>query len=449
MCVVLFRRRTERSRVGRSDTMHDDRVSEPTRSILITNIPKNVKLYELEALFSSVPGTMAMALLNSKYGGVVGEEEETAVEAAFLLMTGRDTATALMESDWKHSAYCRDAKMTLEFAEYRLECSLRARVVPTRAWICASCRSDNAPKRDTCFSCGMLRCIGCELVDPLVPTKSLRITNIDGDVPGGELEARIKSIAGVNSIRFLRDKSTGRPTGCAYCNCFSVDDAILIRESLHDSPHGHHGQLLQVEFCPERNHAKRSSSSGAAAAKTPQNVSSLDWQPAEFQQDDAVTKSAEPPTSNTRDAGFVYDAASGYMKEISSGLYYDVHSGYYFDPITQVWGTKDPITNAFVPYSSVDDNGATPGAAEPQQQGTASHTDIDAHRINRADITAEKHQKASETVKVKPGGAVIGAAPQIVQVCQETTEKQHEETTPKRAKGIIHKGTWAKKKRQQ
>ncbi|KAI8110104.1 hypothetical protein M9435_001783 [Picochlorum sp. BPE23] len=441
------RRRMERSRVGRPDTMHDDRiVSEPTRSILITNIPKNVKLYELEALFSSVPGTMAMALLNSKYGGVVGEEEDTAVEAAFLLMTGRDTATALMESDWKHSAYCRDAKMTLEFAEFSLECSMKARVVPTRVWICASCRSDNAPKRDTCFSCGMLRCIGCELVDPLVPTKSLRISNIDGDVPEGELEARIKSIAGVHSIRVLRDKSTGRPTGFAYCNCFSVDDAILIRESLHDSPHGHHGQLLQVEFCPERNHTKRSSSSfgGATNTKTPENVPSVDWEPAEFQHDDVATNAGGPLSSDTRDSGFVYDAVSGYMKEVSSGLYYDVHSGYYFDPITQAWGTKDPITNAFVPY--VDDNKGATTSDVVAKQRVSSRIETDTHNVE-----ADRDQKASETAKVKGKGAVIGAAPQIsVTTKQQSIVSSHQEThnedTPKKAKGIIHKGTWAKKR---
>ncbi len=420
--------------------MHEDgRVSrerEPSRSILITNIPKNVKLYELEALFSSVPGTMAIALMNSKYGGVVVEDDkDTDVEAAFLLMTGREAANALMKSEWKTGAYCRDMKMTLEFAEYGLECNMKTRVTPSRVWICAACGSDNAPKRDACFSCGKLRCIGCELVDPSVPTKSLRITNIDGDVSEGDLEARIKSVAGVHSIRVLRDRNTRRPTGCAYCNCFSVDNAILIRESLHDSPHGPLGQLLQIEFCPERVHATRDTkrSASTSVAKPLENESAVDWEPAEFDEKDVMTNDAAA-TNDAENSGFVYDAGSGYMKEVSSGLYYDVHSGYYYDPITQVWGTKDPITNGFVPYSSVTDEATATAHDERGTNKCIAHDEKD---------EARETSKATNKAKGNGcGGAVIGAAAQIV----HGQEKQKEDSKPKKAKGIIHKGTWAKKK---
>lgn len=290
---------------------------------MIYNLPERVKQYELEALFGPVPGTVAVALMNSKYGGIARDGETVA--AGYLLMTSIQTAQGLMRSsEWRHNSYCRDKKMELQFAHDGLESSMIPKVFPHgKYWICRACHVDNAPKREMCVSCGSLRSIGCDFVDPTVPTRTIRIMNIDRSVSENDVEDVIRRICPVHTVKFSRDGVSGHHKGTAYCECFTVEDAIKISRHMKDRVFGDNGQLCMVEYGVER----FSIDDKAVVDEQPT------WEPAEFQ------------------ANQVYHAPTRDNEHEDHRFIYDSGSGYYWDTKDQVWGTKDPVTGSFVPYT--------------------------------------------------------------------------------------------------
>ena len=324
---------------------------------MILNLPERVKQYELEALFSPVPGTVAVALMNSKYGGIARDGEKVA--AGYLLMTSVEAAQGLMASAWKHDAYCRDKRMRLEYANEGLESSMIPKIFPYgKCWICTSCQVDNAPKRDMCVSCGSLRSLGCEFVDPKIPTRMLRITDIDRSLPEQEVEKIIHGSCPVKEVNFSTDRVTGHHKGTAYCRCFSIKDATKISDALNGRVLGNQGQLCLVEYCMER-----FSSRDKAPCKQEESIS---WEPAEFQ-----TNKPHSIVDNTQDNMYIYDDTSGY----------------YWHTKDQVWGTKDPVTGMFVPYIQAD-----------QPSSTVQHETVN---ISSAAVVSAKPQVSTTTTTVR------------------------------------------------
>jgi RNA recognition motif-containing protein len=277
--------------------------------IVIRNLPKKVKQYELEALFAPVPGTVAVSLtLHSEH-------------AACLLMSSTETASALMNSDWKHNAYCRDQKMDLEYAELGLQNRMLKELFPAYCWICASCGMDNIPKRERCFSCHALRSLSCGYVDPTVPSRVVRVSHVDTRVSESEIETMVKTAAPVFEVKFSRDLKTGKHKGSFHCYFFTVQDAEKVVNVLKQSWEG-----VCVEYCMEKK--------GYAPEKTKKK-----------------DVNEQPHITNVVAEGFELDPISGYyLREKSTGLYYDPNSGYFYDQGLQVWGTKDPVLGTFVPH---------------------------------------------------------------------------------------------------
>lgn len=391
------------------------------QSIVITNLPKRVKQYELEALFSPVPGTVAVKLMNSKYGGEVRDGESA--EAAFLLMTNAQTAQGLMASEWKHNAYCRDKQMNLEYAHERLESQMIPKVFPhDQYWLCAACHVDNAPKRDVCVSCHALRSIGCEFVDPSVPTRMIRISNIDRSALEKDVEAEIHSVCAVHSVTFTKDHITGHHKGKAYCRCFSVDDAIKIFKQLEGRSFGGRGQLCSVEFCverfsdiDERVHDTKHVEKGPSAVQE-QHA----WEPAEFLAD------GEPEDHQCTQTSEQYPDL----------YYYDKKSGYYWHTRDRVWGTKDPITGGFVPYM------------EP------NHPDENNTQVGRSTSGTSGQRRTLSSQDKKSSAAVVAAKPQLVSnqsrsvfVDAPARNVVVDTSQGKTVQGVIHAGKWAAKKK--
>ena len=309
-----------------------------------------MKQYELEALFAPVPGTVAVSLMNSVYGGHVKDGELASV--AFLLMSSTETATALMNSDWKHSAYCRDQKMELEYAELGLQNRMMKELFPTHCWICASCGVDNIPKREYCFSCHALRSLSCGYVDPTVPTRVVRVAHVDTRMSESEIETMIKAAAPVYDIKFSRDLKTGKHKGSFHCYFYSVEDAKKIIDMLKETLLVQEGHALCIEYCMEKK--------GYAPEKKRDTQQSIL---------DTVTE------------GFELDPISGqYLVEKSTGLYYDPNSGYFYDPNIQVWGTKDPVSGTFVPYISSCGSYSIP--QEEDNGGGVIHRDNNTNKNN-------------------------------------------------------------------
>lgn len=354
-------------------------------------MPERVKQYELEALFSPVPGTVAVVTMNSKYGGIAREGEKVA--AGFLLMTSVQTAKGLMESEWKCNAYCRDRRMVLEYANSRLESSMIHKVFPHgKYWICSACHVDNAPRRDVCVSCSSLRSIGCAFVDPTVPTRMLRITDIDQSTTTLEkdIEKAIRDICAVQDVKFSKDRKTGHHKGTAYCHCFSIQDAIKISDALSKRTFGDSGQLCGVEYCMERFPADKSEPIQPNNKVTEEST----WEPAEFQTRQGTTSRLD---------------TSGNRHEQNDVFVYDATSGYHWHSIDHVWGTKDPITGTFVPYVEPESN------PRPVQQDTRT----------------EGHVSTAAVVTAKPAITVASQQKEI-----------------KAIQGVIHVGKWAQKKKQ-
>jgi hypothetical protein len=156
---------------------------------------------------------------------------------------------------------------------------------------------------------------------------------------------------------------------------------MKISSALQGRVFGDHGQLGIVEYCMER------FSSQEKLVSDKEEPSS--WAPAEFETD-SRHKAVAQHGDKTQD------------------MVYDAESGYYWHTKDQVWGTKDPVTDTFVPYVEPD---TTPNTSTIQHQTST--------RI--------------------PSAVVVSAKPQM---------KAIQKNKPKPIQGIIHTGTWANKKKQ-
>ena len=351
-------------------------------------------------------------------------------------------------------------------------------------WLCLACNVLNFARRHECFQCSAPRMPDSQVVKsdrgPMKrPTSCLCI---QGSALASIDEDRIRRLfsgqAAVTDVRLIRDKRN-KAGVIAYVRYGSVAEAARALSLLQGVVPSGSSSGLNLAFSRdvfkgessglESNHSLRQA---ADATNT--------WQPKEFGSDDGgggggwepkafnEAKDEEPQatvvkaeSSQATSSGFVLDPASGYYYDAKSGYYYDPKTSLYYHSSTKHWYQFNQSTGE---YKAVTTQASTTSASAPSTTYAPNPDPTPAPKASEQ-VAAEKVAVPAEPSApvTKKASAVIGAAPQLnpgglllaaIQMDEKAKAKLKMESAPVPVpsapiQGVIHKGKWANKKKQE
>mmetsp|Transcript_12296 Transcript_12296/g.30274 ORF Transcript_12296/g.30274 Transcript_12296/m.30274 type:complete len:557 (-) Transcript_12296:1471-3141(-) len=312
------RRRDERDQGRDRERERRHRLSEPSKSVILKNIPPLTSEGELAAAVSAYH-PVGIRIIGDRGFGFI--EFNTIQEAEYFVnqhlekfaLKGR-----YVDIDFSHGVKREDGRP----GGSRLD------------WLCGHCGAHNFARRSMCFQCTIPKDESATILKDsyqphegkdIEPNPVLIVLGLEPEVKDQDIQNIFQQYANVVDVRMMRDKSAGNATkNFAFVQFATTEDAaVALNRSKGTTIHG---RSLRVSF--SRDHGK----AAQAAWKDP----SMWERPANLSE------------------AFQFDHKTGQYYDRNSGFYYDPASCLYYHAETRIYYRWDAVNNK---YLQVDERG--------------------------------------------------------------------------------------------